>query len=212
MCQAAAQQLPRCLRSTACASSGLMSLEHCLKSAAVCCGPSCGLIFPTGARRLVPHCCATKAVGVYLLAMWRNALSLCTRAGSSYWFRIQYSATRSGLAPQLNACLAGEQGDRVPPMLMCLVGRPTDNVRPLRSSDDHRYSGRPLAHVLHCLNSQDGMMCEFGSINSASKRQPSSKFEHHVSQSACPREWYVAATTSALGAVRCVVIHRLQAS
>lgn len=145
------------------------------------------------------------------LAMWRNVLSLCTRAGSSYWFRIQYSATRSGLAPQLNACLAGEQGGRVPPMLMCLVGRPTDNVRPLRSSDDHRYSGRPLAHVLHCLNSQDGMMCEFGSINSASKRQPSSKFEHHVSQSACPREWYVAATTSALGAVRCVVIHRLQA-
>jgi len=97
-------------------------------------------------------------------------------------------------------------------LLMCLVGRPTDNIRPLRSSDDHRYSGRPLAHVLHCLNSQDGMMCEFGSINSASKRQPSSKFGHHVSQSACPREWYVAATTSALGAVRCVVIHRLQAS
>ena len=209
MCQAAAQQLPRCLRSTACASSGLMSLEHCLKSAAVCCGPSCGLISPTGAQApslrsrqgarsavSVPHCCATEAVGVYLLAMWRNALSLCTRAGSSYWFRIQYSAT-CGWAGRL---------------LMCLVGRPTDNVRPLRSSDDHRYSGRPLAHVLHCLNSQDGMMCEFGSINSASKRQPSSKFEHHVSQSACPREWYVAATTSALGAVRCVVIHRLQAS
>lgn len=88
MCQAAAQQVPRCLRSTACASSGLMSLEHCLKSAAVCCGPSCGLIFPTGAQAPslrsrqgarsavgVPHCCATEAVGVYLLAMWRNALS-----------------------------------------------------------------------------------------------------------------------------------------
>ena len=90
MCQAAAQRLPRCLRSTACASSGLMSLEHCLKSAAVCCGPSCGLVFPTGAQApslrsrqgarsavSVPHCCATEAVGVYLLAMWCNALSLC---------------------------------------------------------------------------------------------------------------------------------------
>ena len=128
MCQAAAQQLPRCLRSTSCASSGLMSLDHCLKSAAVCCGPSCGLIFPAGAQAPslrsrqgarsavgVPYCCAKKAVSVYLLAMWRNALSLCTRAGSPYWFRIQYSATRSGLASQLNACLAGEQGGRVPP-------------------------------------------------------------------------------------------------
>ena len=41
------------LRTTACASSGLMSLmslEHCLKSAADCCGPSCGPFFPTSAQ------------------------------------------------------------------------------------------------------------------------------------------------------------------
>ena len=72
---------------------------------------------PASAEAVDLAAASAEAVGVYLLAMWRNALSLCTRAGSSYWFRIQYSATRSGLAPQLNACLAGEQGDRVPRLL-----------------------------------------------------------------------------------------------
>ena len=117
MCQAVAQQLPRCLRPTACASSGLVSLEHCLKSAAVCRGPSCGLLSPTGAQapNLQSRQGARNAVSVPQSSLLCNRgngrISLrydcgamrprCVttilvggRAGSSNWFRIQFPVDR----------------------------------------------------------------------------------------------------------------------
>ena len=77
-------------------------------------------------------------------------------------------------------------------------------------ADDHMPHGVCFATLR--LHAEDEMRFDHRSTDSVSKRRPSSMFEHHVSQSACLREWFVAATTFALGAVCCIVIYRLQGS